>query len=115
MIRTAIIENGIVTNVVMHDSGSDWVAPEGAALVASETASLGDCWDGSQFTAQPPSPEQINAGIRARLAETDARSVRSLRAILEAQAAGTAPEAADVAMLAELNAQAALLRAALVT
>lgn len=60
-------------------------------------------------------PERINASIQVRLAAIDARSVRPLRAIMAAQAAGQAPEPSDVAMLADLDAQAATLRAALVT
>lgn len=115
MIRTAIIKNGIVANVIEYDPDGGWMPPDGAVLVVSGTASVGDRWDGGQFTAPPPSAGQINAGIRAQLDQIDARSVRPLRAILEAQIAGIAPETADVAMLADLNAQAAALRAALVT
>lgn len=60
-------------------------------------------------------PERINASIQAQLAVIDARSVRPLRAIMAAQAAGHAPEPADMAFLADLDTQAATLRAALVT
>ncbi|ARJ66201.1 hypothetical protein WV31_11295 [Magnetospirillum sp. ME-1] len=59
--------------------------------------------------------EEARALIQAELARIDSRSVRPLRAILEAQTAGLSPESADMAMLAELNARAATLRAALVT
>lgn len=113
MIRTAIIEAGIVTNVVMHAPESDWMPPDGAVLIASETAAIGDGWDGAAVIAAPPSREQINAAIRARLAEIDARSVRPLRAILDAQAAGLPPDPADVVALANLRSQADTLRASL--
>jgi hypothetical protein len=52
-------------------------------------------------------------GIRAQLAAVDAASARPLRAILAAQQAGQTPDAADVAKLAELEAQARTLRAEL--
>lgn len=113
MIRTAIIEAGIVTNVVMHDPQGDWTPPDGSILIVSETASVGDNWDGGTFSRPPLAPEQTNAAIRARLAEIDARSVRPLRAILDAQAAGLTPSQADVGYLAELKAQADALRAQL--
>jgi hypothetical protein len=60
-------------------------------------------------------PERINASIQVQLAAIDARSVRPLRAILEAQTAGIPPDSADLARLADLDAQAVALRAALVT
>ncbi|EME67921.1 hypothetical protein H261_21004 [Paramagnetospirillum caucaseum] len=114
MIRTAIIEAGIVTNVVMRDPRDGWMPPEGCVIVASETAGVGDTWDGSAFTPPMPTAEQINRALRARLAETDARSIRPLRSILDAQAAGQPPDPADVSILAGLKAQADALRAELV-
>lgn len=115
MIRTAIIKAGIVTNIVMHDPDAGWTPPDGASLLAADTANIGDRWDGTNFAPPAPTTEQMRAATIAQLSTIDAKSVRPLRAILEAQAAGLAPNAADVDMLADLNAQAAELRAALVT
>lgn len=115
MIRTAMIENGVVTNVTMHDPESDWTAPDGAILVASESAGIGDTWDGETFAKPPPTREQAAAAIRAKLSEIDARSIRPLRAILDAQATGRAPDPADMAILVNLKAEADALRASLAT
>lgn len=49
MIRTAIIEDGVVANVVILDPDSTWMPPEGAILVASDEAGPGDTWDGTVF------------------------------------------------------------------
>lgn len=113
MIRTAMIEAGVVTNVVMLGPESGWVPPEGAILIASETAAIDDTWDGTTFIPAAPSREQTDAAIRATLTAIDARSVRPLRAILDAQAAGLPPDPADVATLANLKSQADALRASL--
>lgn len=115
MIRTAIIEAGVVTNVVMLGPESGWMPPEGSILVASDIAAIGDAWDGGVFTPPALSTERINAAIYAKLAQIDARSVRPLRAILEAQAMGLAPDPADVACLASLRARADALRGDLVS
>lgn len=114
MIRTAIIEAGVVTNVVMLAVGNGWAPPEGTTTVASDTAAIGDAWDGGAFVSPELSGEPSNAAIHARLAQIDARSVRPLRAILDAQIAGLAPDSGDVAYLASLKAQADALRADLI-
>jgi hypothetical protein len=54
-----------------------------------------------------------NGSLLARLAEIDAKSVRPLRAILDAQAAGNAPHPLDVAALAALETESAELRSQL--
>ncbi len=68
-----------------------------------------------QTDAAKASLDEAKAAIRTRLASIDARSVRPLRAILEAQTAGLTPDPADVAALAELKVQADALRAGLAT
>ncbi|BAE53078.1 hypothetical protein amb4274 [Paramagnetospirillum magneticum AMB-1] len=117
MTRTAIIENGIVTNVVMHDPDGTWIRPDGVALVASETAGVGDGWDGVSFTPMSPAPSTARANdmILAELGAIDAKSIRPLRAILAAQAAGVAPDPTDVAYLAGLKSRADALRSSLAT
>lgn len=114
MIRNAIIEAGLVTNVVLSDPEGDWTPPDGTVLVASETASIGDVWDGTVFTPPTLSPERTRAAIHSALERIDARSVRPLRAILGAQAAGLTPDPTDLAYLSGLEAEADALRASLV-
>lgn len=50
--RYALIEvtSGIVINVVEIDDGDGSTDPEGCTHVASETANIGDSWDGVKFT-----------------------------------------------------------------
>lgn len=43
--RFAVVENGIVVNVVLWDGETDWQPPEGANLVRSDTLSQGDVVD----------------------------------------------------------------------
>lgn len=50
--RYAIVENGIVTNAVVADE------PFGDNWVQSETANIGDLYDGVSFTA-PPTPQEV--------------------------------------------------------
>jgi len=111
--RYAIIENNVVVNVEEHDPTA---LPPNA--IGSATATIGDAWDGQGFVSPPPppsTPDQVSAAIRARLESIDAKSVRPLRAILAAQAAGLTPDPADMATLADLKAQADTLRAGLAT
>ena len=55
-----------------------------------------------------------NDAIKAELAAIDDKSIRTLRAVLAAQASGMTPDAADIAYLANLKAQSDALRAKLV-
>lgn len=106
--RYAIVQGGIVANIIEWDGDiSSWSPPEGATMVASDTATPGSAWDGATFA--PPATNTA-AFAKARLASIDARSVRPLRAILTAQAAGREPESADLDRLAELQAEADTLR-----
>lgn len=49
--RVAIIEGGTVANVIVVEGG---VLPDGG--VPSDTADIGDLWDGEGFTPSPPAP-----------------------------------------------------------
>lgn len=113
MIRTAIIERSIVTNIVMHDPDGMWQPPEGAILVPSDIANIGDFWNGAEFVVPPTTGERRRAAILAQLEAIDAKSVRPLRAILDAQAAGRTPDSADIARLADYRAQSEALRSGL--
>lgn len=60
IMRTAIVRKGKVEEVIIH--GPQWDAPKGVTLVQSDTANIGDLFDGSVFT--PPvishSKEQLS-------------------------------------------------------
>ena len=61
--RAAIIEDGVVKNVVKADP--EFAQSQG--WVVSDTAKIGDLYDGSGFTTPPPEPqslEQIREGLR---------------------------------------------------
>ncbi|MFP3647555.1 hypothetical protein [Paraburkholderia sp. SIMBA_054] len=50
----AIVENDVVTNVIVWDGASDWTPPEGSEAVAvpdGVVCEIGDHYDGSEFTA----------------------------------------------------------------
>lgn len=50
--RYVIIEDGVVTNAAVADE------PFGANWVQSDTANIGDLYDGVDFTA-PPTPQEV--------------------------------------------------------
>jgi len=54
--RVAIIEDGVVANIAI--ANLEFAQEQG--WVASETAQMGDSWDGVTFTS-PPAPEPIPA------------------------------------------------------
>lgn len=69
--RAAVIENGLVVNVIEIASFED--AP-GLDLVASDFANIGDGWNGTTFSSPSPPPadelDQVSARqIRAALAQ----------------------------------------------
>lgn len=53
--RTAIIQNGTVVNVI--ETGEEWIPPEGVVSIASDAAGIGDLWDGVAFLRQRPRRE----------------------------------------------------------
>jgi hypothetical protein len=111
--RYVIVENGVVINAVVHDEESGWNPPEGTLLIKTETASIGDMFDGTNFTSPPapvPTAEQIRASVLQQLIVIDQKSIRPNRSIMSAIAAGQIPDEADVTMLNDLINQAATLR-----
>jgi hypothetical protein len=61
--RAAVIEDGVVVNVIAVDALD---ALEGVTLVESETASIGDLYNGEAFTAPPvESPAPTEAQVVA--------------------------------------------------
>lgn len=62
--RAAIIENGIVTNVVMLNNLSEIIgAVDGIA------ANIGDTWDGVNFISPPPPPPAVPETVTRRQAK----------------------------------------------
>lgn len=79
MARTAIVNSGLVENVIELDEGTEWETPEGRELVPDPTgdAEPGGVWDGSAFSRAtsdvedlPPlvpdeiSPSQLFLGLK---------------------------------------------------
>ena len=115
ILRYAIIENGIVVNCEIHD---DATPPSNG--VQSDTAGIGDTYDGTTFTPKPIPPldpaivEQYRvSNIKKQLDDIDTKSVRSLRSIFALIATGKTPDPADVTYISNLKAQADALRATL--
>lgn len=77
--RYAIVENGVVTNVILWDgSGGGWTPPEGQTpifLPGDSAVGIGYTYDGATFAAQemlaaPLTPAQVisnNAALQASL------------------------------------------------
>lgn len=68
--RKMIVRDGVAINAIV--AGDDWKAPEGVLVVASETASIGDSYDGSAFHAPPAPPLSLADARSARAASVDA-------------------------------------------
>lgn len=96
-------------------------ADEHAALMLAQSAGkvIVPGVDGRPIAAEPAPATEAELGtlrraaIAAELTAIDAASARPLRAIIATQAAGGEAAPADVAKIAELEAQAVLLRAEL--
>lgn len=55
--------NNIVENVIVLEDGAEWSPPEGFTVVPLiEGFTLGDSWDGSQFTKREI--ESISEGVQ---------------------------------------------------
>lgn len=75
--RAALIENGVVVNVIEVENLG--LMP---GLVAAGEGDICDLWDGVSFTKPAPpveTDEEYNEPILAELAEIDAKSIRALR------------------------------------
>jgi hypothetical protein len=61
MTRKALVNqsSGLVENVI--EAGGDFVAPAGYTLITAETASPGDTWNGSLFTARAQTAEELRS------------------------------------------------------
>lgn len=62
--RAAIIENGVVVNIAEADA--DFAEAQG--WIVSETAAIGDTWDGVAFAKPPAPPAPVPASVTRRQA-----------------------------------------------
>jgi hypothetical protein len=64
MVRAAVIENGVVTNLVAAEDHEicDSIVP------AQDDTEIGDAWDGAQFSRAPISDAQLREEFKARRA-----------------------------------------------
>ena len=53
----AVVENGVVINIVVWDGQSEWQPVTGEAVSCPAQVGIGWLYDGSNFS-QPPTPEQ---------------------------------------------------------
>lgn len=66
--RCAIVESGVAVNIAR--ASAEFAAVKG--WIVSDTARVGDLWDGVAFTTPPPTAEQIAAAAdAARLADLE--------------------------------------------
>ena len=105
--RTALIQNGQVINVVEAPEG--WQPPPGLLAVASATASIGDGWDGEVFipTPAPEAPPESADTRITRLAFrnrfTQAEKVALELAALDNPAASAAARQQSAALRSYLK------------
>ena len=95
--RAALIENGIVTNVILVE---DLNFMPGLVDDSQGMAQIGGGWDGQSFTPTPIDKTAFNAPILLQLQEIDQKSIRAIRE-------------GDTTRIAAWEAQAAALRAQL--
>lgn len=65
----AIVENGVVTNVIEWDGETEWVPDAGVAVLTDGTVGIGWSYAGSKFTAPPvpePSPAELVAAAATK-------------------------------------------------
>jgi hypothetical protein len=66
--RRAVIDGGIVTNIIEADAG--FTLPGAVLADADGTEQIGGTWDGAAFGPKPPPPiEEERAGMVATLAQ----------------------------------------------
>lgn len=69
--RFMIIEDGVAVNAIQADSAN---ALPGFLLVQSDTATIGDLWDGDAFSKPQPLPPTIEQYVAAMDANFDAKA-----------------------------------------
>jgi hypothetical protein len=73
MARYAIVQSGVVANVVNWDGGAGWSPPAGSTpvlLTATQTVQVGDTYNGSVFSpGTPPAPEPFAGQVAQALVD----------------------------------------------
>lgn len=73
MARAAVVNAGVVTNIIEYDPDGNWVAPEGheiVTIIGTEPVSIGDSWNGDDFTPAVPAESQNEVNRDLLLAAT---------------------------------------------
>jgi hypothetical protein len=64
MMRTAIVEAGVVVNTII--AGDGWEPEEGQLAIPSEDASIGDGYANGEFIKEPAAPEPTPDRVTSR-------------------------------------------------
>lgn len=91
MARKAVIEGGVVENVI--EAGDDFTLP-GKTLVTSDTAQIGDTYANGTFTPPTPPPVPIPQSVTP-LQARKAINAAGLRSSIEAAVAASGQDAQD--------------------
>lgn len=54
--------DGLITNIIEWDGGPQWKPPDDAIAILSDTANVGDTWNGTDIVPgapPPPTPEEV--------------------------------------------------------
>ncbi|WP_022662168.1 hypothetical protein [Paucidesulfovibrio longus] len=95
-----------------------WIVDGDGDIVPPDKPETFETWDkaaGAYVVDASARDAARQEAIKIELASLDAAAVRPARAVLAAQLAGVAPDAADTARLAEIEARARTLRTELAT
>ena len=66
MTRYVSVKSGTVTLAgIAWDGATPYASPDGGTLIASDTANVGDTYNGTTFTAAPPPPPVVPATVTA--------------------------------------------------
>jgi len=87
--RFASILNGVVVNAILADHGFD--PGDGSTLVQSDTAQIGDTFDGVHFTPAPPLPPVVPASVAMWQAKAALQAAGLLTSATAAVAAASNP------------------------
>lgn len=97
--KYAVIDHGVVINIVVWDGESEWRPEEGEAVETTAEAGIGWKYDGNSFTPPPPPPLSKN-----ELIVNAEQHKKSLLSIAENQIA-TLQDAVDLNMANEEEAR----------
>jgi hypothetical protein len=92
MTRYVSVSNGTVTLAgISWDGVTPYASPDGGTLIPSDTANVGDTYDGTTFTAAPPPPPSVPATVTAAQLKMALQAAGILAAVSAAVAASPDP------------------------